>query len=236
MADVDRNNLPDGAPDNEPSFSELVPFQDNELKKLEKLEQPEDRYVPAIPEKKSDGSMGLYDWMQCIVSALIFGIMLFLFVGRVVGVDGWSMLPTLENRDRVLISNFFYTPKQGDIVILQAEAYDDEPLVKRVIATAGQTVDIDFQAGIVSVDGVALQEDYTAELTYTQLDFHGPVTVPDGCVFVMGDNRNESTDSRDSRIGMVDTRCIMGKVYLILIPGEDRTGAREWSRVGSVYG
>jgi signal peptidase I len=91
-------------------------------------------------------------------------------------------------------------------------------LVKRIIATEGQVVNIDFDKGIVYVDGVPLEEDYIADLTYNKLDFIGPQTVPSGCVFVMGDNRNASTDSRKTEIGMVDSRLILGKAYMVVYP------------------
>ncbi len=186
-------------------------------------------------KQKSSNSMDLYDWVQCIISALLCGIIIFLFVGRVVGVSGTSMLPTLMHGDRAIISNLFYTPSYGDIVIIQKESFSKDPIVKRVIATEGQTVDIDFDAGIVYVDGVALEEDYTNSLTTSRLDFSGEVTVPDNCIFVLGDNRNGSTDSRDADIGMVDIRCIIGKVYFIIYPGTDINGNRDWSRIGSPY-
>ena len=121
------------------------------------------------------------------------------------------------------------------IVVLEKKSFGDEPIVKRIIATEGQTVDIDFEKGIVYVDGEPLAEDYVNDLTYYEADFDGEVTVPEGCVFVMGDNRNASSDSRDSRIGMIDTRSILGKVYFVVLPGTDENGDRKWSRIGSVY-
>lgn len=208
------------------------------------LQTGEERNNPVLPEdggkvteKKTEpsGGMELYDWVQCIVTALIFGILLFVFILRVVSVVGTSMYPTLCNGDRIITSNLFYTPKAGDIVVVKKSSFGDEPIVKRVIATAGQTVDIDFTTGTVYVDGAALDEPYTAAPTLSQEDFEGPVTVPEGCVFLMGDNRNDSTDSRSSRIGMVDTRCIIGKVYLIIFPGENKSGVRQFSRIGSAY-
>jgi len=167
-----------------------------------------------------------YDWIQCVVYALVFCVLLFVFIVRLVDVSGTSMVPTLQDSDKMVVSNLFYTPEQGDIIIFKKLEYKDEALVKRVIATEGQTVDIDFDKGIVYVDGTALDEPYTAEPTYNQLNFEGPQTVPEGCVFVMGDNRNNSTDSRDSRIGMVDTRLIIGKVYFRAFP---------FTSFGSVY-
>lgn len=160
----------------------------------------------------------IYDWMQCIVVAIIVCVLLFSFFVRLVDVVGESMFPTLDNGDKIIVSNLFYDPKPGDIVVFRKDEYRDEPLVKRVIAVEGQTIDIDFDLGIVYVDGVPLDEPYIAEPTSEPLDFSGPVTVPENCVFVMGDNRNHSTDSRYSTIGFVDKRCIMGKVYFTLYP------------------
>lgn len=173
-------------------------------------------------QKKSE----LFDWVQCVVAALLVCVMLFVFVGRTVGVVGESMLQTLQNGDRLIISDMFYTPKQGDIVVLRKQTFLDEPIIKRVIAVAGQTVDIDFDAGIVYVDGVALDENYVNSPTNRVIDFVGPVTVPEGCVFVLGDNRNASNDSRDERVGCVDTRYIIGKALWRLTP---------ISSFGSVY-
>lgn len=160
-----------------------------------------------------------YDWIQCLTSALIFCVVFFVFFVRVIDVKGTSMNPTLNNQDKMLVSGLFYEAKAGDIVVFKKDSYSpDKALVKRVIATEGQEINIDFDKGIVYVDGVAIEEDYISELTRTKLDFIGPKTVPEGCVFVMGDNRNMSTDSRDKDIDMVDERLIIGKVYCVLFP------------------
>lgn len=185
--------------------------------------------------KKDNEKMTLYDWVQCLVGALVIGILVFMFIGRVIGVSGTSMYPTLHDTDKIIISNLFYEPDNGDIVVLQTDSFSEEPIVKRVIATEGQTVDIDFANGVVYVDGVALDEPYTNTPTNDRQDFNGQVTVPEGCVFVMGDNRNGSTDSRTSRIGMVDKRCIIGKVYMIIVPGNSEGEPFEIKRFGSVY-
>lgn len=161
----------------------------------------------------------LYDWIQCLLMALIVCVVFFIYFVRVIDVSGTSMLPTLNNGDKMLVSDLFYKAKQGDVVVFRAESYDpNKALVKRVIATGGQTVNIDFQAGVVYVDGQPLEEDYINEPTKTQLQFIGPAEVPEGCVFVLGDNRNASTDSRHSAIGMVDERLILGKVYGVIFP------------------
>jgi len=184
-------------------------------------------------EKAMRVRMELYDWIQCIVTAIICGVLIFVFVGRTIGVDGRSMLQTLKHNDRVVISNLFYTPGNGDIVVFQSPSDQFEyPLVKRVIATANQTVDINFETGEVFIDGIVLNEPYINTLTTSSHDFREPVTVPRGYVFVMGDNRNSSTDSRDNVVGLVDTRYILGKVLFVLIPGTDDDGNRDWNRFG----
>ena len=160
-----------------------------------------------------------YDWVQSLTSALIFCVIVFVFLVRLVYVNGSSMYPTLNNNDLMLVSRVFYTPRTGDIVVFKKDAYDaNKALVKRVIATEGQVININFEIGAVYVDGEEIKENYIRELTYNKLDFIGPQTVPEGCVFVMGDNRNESTDSRNSLIGMVDSRLIIGKVLYVIYP------------------
>lgn len=186
-------------------------------------------------KKDNSGKMELYDWIQCVVVALVAGILIFMFAVRVVNVKGSSMNPTLFTEDKILTTNLFYTPKAGDVVVVQTDSYGPAPLVKRIIATEGQTVDIDFENGVVYVDGEARNEPYVAAPTMTREDFQGPVTVPDGCLFLMGDNRNASTDSRTSSIGMVDVRCVIGKVLMVVYPAPDYSGERDFSRIGSIY-
>jgi signal peptidase I len=161
----------------------------------------------------------LYDWLQSLMAALIFCVLLFSFVVRLIDVSGPSMNPTLYEGNKLLVSDLFYKPKAGDVVIFKSDNYDpNKALVKRVVATEGQEVNIDFENGIVYVDGEALDEPYAAEPIHSKLDFIGPKTVPEGCVFVLGDNRNSSRDSRYSQIGMVDERMILGKVYAVVYP------------------
>lgn len=163
-----------------------------------------------------------YDWIQCLIWALIICVFLFVFVVRTIDVQGSSMNPGLVHGDKMLVSDLFYSPKAGDIVVFKTDSYDpDKALVKRIIATEGQEINIDFARGIVYVDGVPIEEEYISEMTRAKLDFIGPKIVPEGCVFVMGDNRNASTDSRDSRIGMLDERLILGKVYCVIFPLEN---------------
>ena len=161
----------------------------------------------------------IYDWIHCLSIALIICVVIFAFFVRLIDVRGTSMNPTLNNGDKMLVSGLFYSPKAGDVVVFKKDEYDPErALVKRVIATEGQVINIDFDNGIVYVDGEAIQEDYIMEPTTNKIDFIGPQTVPEGCVFVMGDNRNASTESRKAEIGMVDSRRILGKAYFVIYP------------------
>ena len=170
---------------------------------------------------------------------LLAGILLVLFLlFRIVVVSGPSMESTLIDGDYIiLLNNIFYgQPKQGDVIVASKEAFKNgEPIIKRVIATEGQQVDIDFLAGIVYVDGVALVEPYTLTPTNLQEGIKFPVTVEKGCVFVMGDNRNLSKDSRNPEIGQIDCREIMGKAIFVALPGADAfTKKRDFSRIGAV--
>ena len=181
--------------------------------------------------------MDLYDWIQCFVAAFVCGILIFVFIGRTIGVDGRSMDKTLKDTDRVIMRSLFYTPKNGDIIVFQStnvDRFKNVPLVKRVIATEGQTIDIDFNTGDVFIDGVIINEPYIHSMTTVKDGFAGPITVKEGHVFVMGDNRASSIDSRSKDVGEVDTRHILGKVLLILIPGESINEPRDWSRFGIV--
>ncbi len=164
-------------------------------------------------------SKELYDWIYCLLFALVVCVLLFAFVFQVIDVVGSSMVPTLHNGEKMLVSGLFYKPKVGDIVIFKKDEYDpNRALVKRVIATEGQEINMDFTNGIVYIDGEPIVEDYINELTFNKLDFIGPKTVPEGCVFVMGDNRNASIDSRKNEIGMLDTRLIIGCAYYVIYP------------------
>ena len=181
----------------------------------------------------------LYEWTQALVGSVLAVVLVFTFLIRLIGVDGHSMVPTLQNGDRLLVlsSLLDHDYEYGDIVVLREESFLEEPIVKRVIATEGQTVDIDFEAGIVYVDGEVLDEPYINEPTYMEEGTEFPLTVPEGCIFVMGDNRNHSSDSRDSRLGTVDTRCVLGKAVFLAFPGaDDVTGKREFGRIGLIDG
>ena len=190
-------------------------------------------------EKQTAKGRDLYEWVQSLVGSVLVVVAIFTFVIRMMGVDGHSMLNTLQHGDRLLVVNsmLYHDYKYGDIVILRKDGvFDDDPIVKRVIAVEGQTVDIDFAEGIVYVDGEALEEDYIREPTYTAEGTEFPLTVPEGSIFVMGDNRNGSSDSRDYRLGTVDTRYGIGKAAFLLFPGLDYdTEKRDFSRIGVIW-
>lgn len=188
-----------------------------------------------MPAKKETGR-GAYELVQTLMCAVLVLVLLFTFVVRVVQVDGESMRETLQDQDLLLVlDNWLCGDFQpGDIVILQEEDFNGGvPIVKRVIATEGQTVDIDFANGTVYVDGVELEEPYIREPIWTDEGAEFPLTVPEGCVFVMGDNRNDSDDSRNPSLGPVDTRSVLGRVLVLAVPGiTAETQQRDWSRVG----
>ena len=189
----------------------------------------------AEPEEKK--SREAYEWVQALVCSVLAVVLAFTFCARLIGVDGHSMVPTLQDGDRLLVLNSALCGgyETGDIVVLRKESFLPTPIVKRVIATEGQVVDIDFGSGVVYVDGVRLHEDYVNELTYTPEGTEFPLTVPEGCVFVMGDNRNHSTDSRSDQLGTIDMRYIIGRAVFLVLPGPDaETGIRDYGRIGGI--
>ena len=195
--------------------------------------------LPREPEEETNEEQAprrpgadLYDWLQMFLGCVVAAVVLFNCVARLTRVDGDSMNNTLQDGEIMLIWSLGYTPKQGDIVVLNKTPVlltgwtEPRAIVKRVIATGGQTVDIDYMAGLVYVDGQPLDEPYLPEEMYlpgpTMQQTHWEV--PEGSIFVMGDNRNHSTDSRDIQLGPIDTDYILGRAVLALWPSE-RFGA-----------
>ncbi|MDE7243768.1 MAG: signal peptidase I [Oscillospiraceae bacterium] len=179
----------------------------------------------------------MYGCAQALITAVVGVVLLFTFAIRLIGVSGGSMQDTLYTGDRLLVLNsIFCNFRAGDVVVINDyNAELNETLVKRIVAVGGQTVDIDFDAGIVYVDGEALDEPYTKEPTYRSDGTVFPLTLAEDEVFVMGDNRNHSTDSRSDRLGPVKTGYLQGKALLLLVPGKTPDTERaDWSRVGSV--
>ena len=161
------------------------------------------------------------EWYEALISAALVLVLVFSFFFRIIQVDGESMVPTLENGDKLIVWGAGYEPQRGDVVIVDSYTSYGKPLVKRVIAKGGDAISIDYAQGVVTVNGEVLQEDYIAEPTYLGYDIEFPYTVPEGTVFVMGDNRNTSLDSRSSYVGCIDERDILGKVLLCFLPFSD---------------
>lgn len=159
-----------------------------------------------------------YDWTNSIIAAVIVIFLLFTFLFRPVSVSGRSMLPTLKNGDWLIVNHINYEPEYGDIVVVTKAREYDEPIIKRVIGLPGDIIDIDFTSGIVYRNGEKLEENYLNTPTNLSYDMKFPLTVPEKKVFVMGDNRNDSLDSRSSTIGFVDKRYILGKATARVFP------------------
>ena len=183
--------------------------------------------------EKESALSKIYSVIEIISISVVVVILIFTFVARLSTVSGTSMTDTLNNGDKLVVSDLFYTPKTGDIVVFQqADGYFQEPLIKRVIAVGGQQLRIDFENWGVYVDGIRLDEsDYIkrsgVKMTYKTeyysyyadlLDETGTMTIPEGKVFVMGDNRNGSSDSRFPGVGLVDRGDILGRVLFRLFP------------------
>ena len=172
-------------------------------------------------EPKPVRGQGVLEWYEALISAALVLVLVFSFFFRIIQVDGSSMVPTLVNGDKLIVWGAGYTPQRGDVVIVDSYTSYGKPLVKRVIAKGGDTVSIDYATGTVAVNGEVLQEDYIAEPTYLGYDVQFPYTVPEGTVFVMGDNRNQSLDSRSTYVGCIDERDILGRVLLCFMPFTD---------------
>lgn len=185
--------------------------------KIERTEYLANGLTPEQAKKNKIRWIKIFDLCSSIIAAMVIIFVLFTFVCRPTSVIGDSMLPTLQNGNWLVTTrkaNYEY----GDIVIITQPNIHNEPLIKRVIATEGQSIDINFTSGQVFVDGKELDEPYINEITHSSSDVVFPVKVPDGCVFVMGDNRNRSSDSRGSGVGFIDTRYILGKAQFRVLP------------------
>lgn len=163
----------------------------------------------------------VYDWLEVIAFSIAIVLLIFTFVGRLTTVDGDSMYPTLKHGEQLIISNLFYEPQNGDIVVVQEQnGYFKGPIVKRIIAKGGQTIRFDFENWKVWVDGELLDEDYVNYQPWFPMESDGcpeELVVPEGYLFVMGDNRNGSTDSRNmSIVGFVSEDEVMGRVIFRL--------------------
>ena len=189
-------------------------------------------------EKKESWQKSILLYLHDLIYMLAGIMIAFLLVFRLVIVSGDSMYSTLWDGDWLLVlSNTFYRePEYGDIIVASKDSFNSgEPIIKRVIATEGQTVDIDFVSGVVFVDGTPLREDYAFTRTNVEEGMYFPLVVEEGCVFAMGDNRNASKDSRHPAIGQIDKREIMGKALFLFYPGaHEDTNVRDFDRIGAL--
>lgn len=197
--------------------------------KTEKKEEKTGEFDEDSTAVSSYGAVNsIFEWVQPLLVALVVVTMLLTFVFRQVTVSGGSMENTLQNNDRLIISNLFYEPQVGDIVVISHGQKYATPLIKRVIATEGQTLSIDFETGDVVVDGVLLDEPYTngPTIRVNQNPMEVPSVIPEGYVYVMGDHRNASLDSRSADVGLINKNDIMGKAEFRIFP---------FSTFGSIY-
>ena len=174
-----------------------------------------------MEQRQKEKNTTILEWFDALVLSLTLVLIILLFIVRTVNVDGISMEPTLKDGDQLLARSIAYTPQRGDVVVVDGYTSFGKPLVKRVIGVGGDTIDIDFEKGEVEVNGEVLDEPYISAPTTLQYDLNFPVTVPEGQVFLMGDNRPRSKDSRHSDIGFIDERDILGEVVFRLLPVQD---------------
>lgn len=179
---------------------------------------------------------GFYDWIRCVLLAVSVVVFCLTFVFRLVEVDGKSMMDTLENADKVVVTDMFYKPHNNDIIVIAHATNYSHPIIKRVIAIGGQTVKLDYDNEKIFVDGAELTEDYIKGTTfsnngnkdskYLESDESGNFVIPEGKLFVLGDNRAVSLDSRSPEIGLIDVKDVIGKAQFVVFP---------FNRFGNVY-
>ncbi len=213
------DNVPDLASVNsndEPVDLELSEEEATDTKKSRKKNKK-----AARKDGASSFVTNLFDWASAFLFALIIVVMLMTFCFRLVDVDGDSMLETLQDKNKIIVTGLNYEPQVGDIVVISHGAELDKALVKRVIAVGGQTVDINSETGEVIVDGIVLDENYINGKTTAIGDVEFPIDVEEGTVFVLGDNRPISKDSRFTEVGLIENENIIGKVRYRIYPFDE---------------
>lgn len=195
----------------------IIESNNDTIQQYEEINFPDTKSFQVVKEKKSPWEI-VYEWMDSFVFSIILILIVFVFGFRVVGVDGESMMPTLKNMDWLAVSAINNTIERGDIVVITQPNITNKPLIKRVIAVGGDTLDINFITGEVKVNGEVIDEPYIMEPTQRPGDFNKPIKIPEGYLFVMGDNRNESLDSRFDSIGIIDERYVLGVANTRLFP------------------
>lgn len=166
---------------------------------------------------------GFYDWVRCMLFAIAIVVVCLTFVFRLVDVDGSSMDDTLATGDKVVVTNFMYTPQNQDIIVISHGEKYAKPIIKRVIATEGQSIELDYENDRIIVDGVVLDEYYIDGSTFSGNYGNNviPEVIPEGKIFVLGDNRRVSLDSRSTEIGLIDEENIIGKAQFVAFPFSD---------------
>lgn len=206
-----------------------------EEKKIWTGDREELKVEEELPEEEKVIGYRVYDLLRPLVSAVAVMTMILTFFVPLVSVEGESMRETLQSGDRIVTLRPWLCGEigRGDIVVVRQDSFDRDPIIKRVIAVGGETVDIDFALGVVRVDGETLEEPYIRELTFLEEGVSFPLTVEEGHLFLLGDNRNNSTDSRYPAIGTVALDEVIGKAVLLFFPGENAAdGRRDLSRIG----
>ena len=194
-----------------------------------------------VRPNKSEVVNTVFDWLGSLFTALVCVLLLMTFVFRIIDVDGTSMEPTLIDTDKVVITDLFYTPSNGDVVVISHGEEYAKPLVKRVIAVAGQELKIDFENNAVYVDGEKLNEPYVQGVTIQGdkpvEDING--VIPEGKIFVMGDNRTVSLDSRYRSVDLIDESAVIGKAQFVVVPHTKNDGGKptlDLGRLRYIYG
>ena len=191
----------------------------------EPVEKPKNKKFAIV---NPDGATsGMYDWARCVIMSVAVVVFILTFVFRLVEVDGSSMNDTLANQDRVIVTNLFYTPSNNDIIVISSTENYNKPIIKRVIAKEGQTVRLDYENDKIFVDGIELTEPYIKGRTIVNDERNennlaqfedGSFVIPEGKLFVLGDNREVSLDSRSKTIGLVDVKNVIGKAQFVAFP------------------